>query len=376
MKKNSIIDPARLHCGFLPTLVFLFTVFGNLDGRTVSVVNAQGKTVEISGQWFLSHRIGENNKIDVNEFYVHRGYLNFKPEFTSALSARITPDITTDKDGDGKGDLKVWLKYIYLKYSLPSAGFFTKPYFEFGQVHRPWLDFEEHINMYRCEGTMFLERNHLLNSADYGVTFVTLLGGEVKKTYRENVNKYYPGRYGSIAVGIYNGGGYHAVENNTNKVVESRFTIRPFPDSLPGLQLSYFGAIGKGNTVDEPDWTINSAFVSLEEVWYVLTGMYYKGKGNYKGDFIDSFGNSTEQSGYSLFGEIKIPEKKISFIGRYDSFDPDITINQNTLTRTIIGFAYHFHEHHKLLVDYDCAKQNSGTITQSSFVKTTIEVHF
>lgn len=118
----------------------------------------------------------------------------------------------------------------------------------------PWLDYEEHVNWYRCQDTIFIERNSTFNSADFGLTFVSLLGGEMSEEYQRKVNNKYPSRYGSMAFGVYNGGGYHASEKNENKVLEGRLTVRvrPLPDIIPGFQLSYFGITGKGNKEEEP----------------------------------------------------------------------------------------------------------------------------
>ncbi len=50
-------------------------------------------------------------------------------------------------------------------------------------------------------------------------------------------------------MGVYNGSGYHAAENNyQNKPVEYRVSVRPLPDILPGFQATYFGLYGKGNS--------------------------------------------------------------------------------------------------------------------------------
>jgi len=358
--------------GSTPRMIAFSAIIAVLLSACGSGLNvyAQEKTdIDISGLWFLSYQAGKNAGRDVNRFFVHRGYLTFKPKFSPHLSARITPDITRDE----KGDIKVRLKFMYFQFSLPGSHLFTKPYIEFGQAHRPWLDFEEHINYYRCQGTMFMERNHLFNAADIGVSFVSLLGGEVDKTYQAEVNSNYPGRYGSVSFGMYNGGGYHAEERNTNKVLESRVSIRPVPDTFPGLQLSYFGIIGRGNTGDSPDWTLNAAFVSLEHKRYTVAGTYYTGRGNSQGTALDSQGNPCRQSGYSGFGELKFPASKFSIIGRYDSFDPDTGIGGNNETRTIIGAAYHFYGAHKALLDWDYVK-NGGEKT--SLAKFTIEVHF
>lgn len=46
------------------------------------------------------------------------------------------------------------LKYLYAELRPPDAGPFTDMKSEIGMGHIPWLDFEEHINPYRCQGTM------------------------------------------------------------------------------------------------------------------------------------------------------------------------------------------------------------------------------
>ncbi len=320
--------------------------------------------------WYLSYL----SNSDFSKFYMHRGYINIKTKFSSRISTRITPDVTQDKEGDGEGDIEVRLKYAYMKFSLPGNSFFTKPAIEFGLVHKTWLDFEEHINYYRCQGTMFLERTHLFNSADFGISFFSLLGGEMDESYKKDVNNKYPGRYGSIAFGIYNGGGYHAPEKNNNKMIEGRITLRPLPDVIPGLQFSYYGVFGKGNLESEPDWRINTAFVSFEEKRLVLTSTYFAAKGNSKGNALDQFGNPLNQKGYSLFGELKSSCKLFSIFGRYDYYEKNTGLEKNETKRTIAGVAYHFMGHHKAVLDYDTIKYAATDETDSCF-KFTIEVH-
>ena len=194
--------------------------------------------LSIDMQWFLSYQLGESNDAEFNRFALKRGYVNIKKGINKTFSGRITTDITTDREGDGEGDIEMRLKYLYLKTQMPSFGPFHKPYLEFGLVHTPWIDFEQAINRYRVQGSMFLDRNDMVSSADFGVVFMSLFGGTMDKKYTETVNGKYPGRYGSMSVGIFNGGGYHALEYNNNKAVEGRVTIRPIPDRVPGLQVT------------------------------------------------------------------------------------------------------------------------------------------
>jgi hypothetical protein len=92
---------------------------------------------------------------------VRRGYIIIKQQITEELSGRITPDISLDQEGDGEGDIELRLKYLYAKYNFPDLQIFTQSFLEFGLAHLPWLDFEEHMNLYRVERTMFMERKNI-----------------------------------------------------------------------------------------------------------------------------------------------------------------------------------------------------------------------
>ena len=346
------------------------------DAQNTPSTESDPVDVKISGQWFLSYLYGRVNGTRVNQFTVNRGYITINARFNSSLSGRITPDVSVDKEGDGAGDLELRLKYAYLKWQMPDLSFLVKPYIEFGLVHRPWLNFEENINNYRMQGTMYLARNGVINSADFGVTFVALLGGEMNDHYKKNVNRSYPGRYGSFAIGIYNGGGYHALEQNVNKPLEGRLSIRPFPESLPGFQVSYNGVYGKGNTKEKPEWFINMGYLSWEQEQFSVNVTYYTGQGNYKGTAVDSLGTSLDQYGYSLFGTYNIPCFPLSLIVRYDYFTQKADDRDKTDRRYILGLAYHLHRNNRILVEYDRNNGNSLYGENTSRVGITVEVKF
>jgi len=343
-----------------------------------SVVKAL-KDIKFNLLWYLSYMDGEGKDVggsagdgeSRSKFAIKRGYFRFTKTLMPWFDAHMTFDVTQAKDDDSSldGSVAVRIKYAYAKFKLPDVAFFTKPFVEAGIVHMPWLDFEEHINWYRCQDTMFIERNSTFNSADFGLTLVSLFGGEVDKEYQEKVNNKYPGRYGSMAVGVYNGGGYHASEKNDNKALEGRLTIRPLPDVIPGLQFSYLGITGKGNTKDEPDWNVNLGMASFEHEYLVLTGQYYDGKGNQKGS--DTF----DKDGYSIFAEIK-PHKKFSIIGRYDEFDPNDDADDDENTRYIIGAAYHIDKQHKNMVvlDYDTVDYEDSSKDDDKRIQLTLQV--
>lgn len=359
--------PSRVR-GFLQRVAVLLGL--SLALTIPSFASAQSSPTRIGGVWYLTYRIGKSEGETFNRFGIERGYINIRHTLTDRWSGRITPDVTLDDFGD----VKVRLKYAYGDLKLDDAGIFTSPHIEMGIAHRPWLDYEEHINLYRNQGTMFLERVHLFNSADFGVTLFSLLGGEIDEEFQETVTDSYPGRWGSVAVGVYNGGGYHAKEQNENKTLEARLSLRPFPDAVPGLQVSYLGMYGKGNTEQGPDFTVNSLFGSYETRDVVLTAQRYFGEGDQKGTFIDDDGVAVGQDGYSFFAEWKLHEPGLSLIGRYDSFDSDAEGADSD--RLILGVAYHIQGHSKILVDYDIESPDGFDTIRTRVLKAGLEFHF
>jgi hypothetical protein len=312
-------------------------------------VDSLTKSFTVGGEWFIAHQWlspDQNN----NAFKLKRGYLTVENKFNDIFSARYTQDITIDDEGDDAGNVELRFKYCYLKANLPSYSAFTQSFVEVGLVHRPWIDFEEHINDYRVQSEMFLERANVINSADFGFTYVTLLGDKMDADYLQSISNSYPGKYGSISIGVYNGAGYHALEANNNKTVEGRFTLRPFPEKLPGFQLSYNMAMGKGNDTLSSDFRLNSFYLSYESRYLILTAQYYSGKGNMSGS------SPEKHTGYSFFGEFLIPNTKFMLFSRYDYFDPEIT---NAYQIAVGGFGYRFFKQNKILFDLDWSDKSS-----------------
>jgi hypothetical protein len=146
-------------------------------------------------------------------------------------------------------------------------------------------------------------------------------------------------------------------------VVEGRLTLRPLPDVIPGLQLSYFGIYGEGNdndntAADWPDYVVNMGMLSYQNPWVVLTGQYFATQGNAKGTWVDGTGDALETAGHSFFGNLKLPvfDGKLSLFARYDHFDQDADdkIGDETEYDLYIGgLAYDIYKGNLLLLAYE-----------------------
>ncbi len=329
------------------------------------------KGLSISGLGYLHYDIGVKPKSgdseeSFNRFTLGRGYLTVKKTLTPWLSARITSDITRKADGDWE----YRLKYLYAELKPSDMGFFTNMKMEIGQGHNPWLDFQEHVNPYRAQGTMAIERAGVFNSADLGVSLRGNFGGRLEDAKEKTGNHHYDGLYGSWHVGVYNGSGYHADEANNNKAIEGRFTIRPLPELIPGLQISYLGMYGEGNkdyNGEKPDYVVNMGYISLENPMYIFTAQYFRTTGNAGGSWValDSDGSikdELETEGYSFFGRVRMPfMRKLAVLARYDHFDQDKDgdiSDDATYDMFIAGLSYDIYKGNMLMavfqtVDYD-----------------------
>lgn len=335
-------------------LVFCILSLGlwvNASGQdTTRTFTEYLRSTRISGQWFLAYRYHLSD--DVSRFYLKRGYLNFTNNLTEQVSVRFTQDITVDREGQDAGNLELKLKYLYLKVHDIGIELLPSTYLEIGMVHRPWIDYEQSVNRYRLQSKMFAEEAGLINSADLGLMFGGLIGGRIDSEYRNKVNASYPGRYGSYALGVYNGGGYSAIESNRNKTLEGRLTLRPLPDYVPGLQGGYSFALGKGNTTQSPDFRLHLFYISWESKFSKLLVQFINAKGNAGGSFVDAQGLALKNEGISAFAEAHVPGLPLSIMGRYDYFEAKANsmLNQESLSG---GLAWHIRQFGKALLFYE-----------------------
>jgi hypothetical protein len=312
-----------------------------------------------------------------NFFQLKRGYFGADVDITSYLTARFVSDITSDSTGD----VKLRAKYMYGKFHWKGNEAISSPYMEFGLAHMPWLDFEEAINGFRMQDTMFLERNSIFNSADIGVLVGSDFGGSMGSDYKSKVNSHYAGKYGSWQVGVYNGGGYHATEQNKNKVLEGRVTVRPVPSRVAGLQFTAFGIIGKGNqATNPPDWRVFDGMVSYESQYFTFTGQGFVGRGNQAGTAVNSDGTGAVQRGFSAFAAVHIPTPKIggkiSLLGRADEMNTNTAVYNDIKRLYIAGVAWHFYKSNIWLIDYQRTNHSVSTIPGEDRAQITLQVGF
>jgi hypothetical protein len=171
---------------------------------------------------------------------------------------------------------------------------------------------------------MFAEREGLIpGSGDFGVSYFTPL----------------PGGYGEVHGGIFNGEGFTQAESNKYKSVQGRLTIRPFPNKglAHGLRVSGFYNVG-WYAADRPR-RLGIVMGSFEHRHLVATLQHL---------------NATEapaavtppieiaRNGWSIFIEPRQGPSGWAGLFRYDGYEPDESLIDNSQHRVIAGGGYWF----------------------------------
>ena len=328
------------------------TVLGLALAMSIFFSGVEAQSIQdnfrIDGVMFFTFEHDITGDSSENQFTIKRGYVNFRTQLSERLNARLTQDVTIDEEGDGLGDIELRLKYAFVEYEIPSLGIFNQPVISGGVTSRPWISFEQDVNDYRSQKSMFLDQNDFLPSADYGISFESGIGESLDKPGLSSNDS----RYGSFAIGVYNGGGYSSIEENNNKVVEGRISLRPAAEFLPGIQVTAFGAFGKGNASYSPDFNIYGTGLTYESQRFNAVVQGFQSTNDILFDGIVSPNPPYDFQGWSGFGEIQpIKEYPIFLTGRTEQM-VDQDQNRWIVKESVFGLACVFKDRSKVILNY------------------------
>ena len=259
------------------------------------------------------------NRDAFNVFDLTRGYININGQLSKNVRFRLTPDVRRITDSSLAGTLVLRVKYAFVELDNVKA---ARSWVRFGAHQTPWLDFEESIDRYRVQGTMFSEREGLIpGSSDFGVGYFTPVG-----------------KYADIQTGVYNGEGYAQTDVNKYKSAQGRLTLRPFADRgiANGFRLSGFYSAG-WYAADRPR-RIGIVMGSFEQTHLVGTLQYLKATESPSA----VAPRDIDRNGSSGFLEIRQGMNGWAALARLDLLDSDEALANNEQHRIIAGGAYWF----------------------------------
>jgi hypothetical protein len=311
------------------TITTLLTTSSFADGV---IVKSKAATLKFNGTHYLGfvHEDPETGDGD-DYFETRRNYFQVKAYINDNPKdyMRITMDTHNEKGGEVNVRLKY--AYLYLDNILPNTGV------EMGQVHRPWIDYEEHHGwLYRSIAKTFVEEHsgaHFTNSADKGINFKTKTEGF------------------SSEIGLFNGEGYHGSDDDGENGLsfEWRLTSSLYgtgkkhvhPEHDTYADISFLGQYNTKTLKNDEDFIWYGFHAVYNQPQFLVAAMYVqaddKGVAN----------NSKTGNGFTLNGEYRV-DHKWTLLGRYDSFGADDNKDREEI---IAGVAYKYSKNVKFIAN-------------------------
>ena len=310
-----------------------------LSALTASAVLAQAQQapqVSVTGVIYTQYQYTDAPIAAKSTFDMTRAYVNVLGRFSNGITTRLTTDILPTGT-----NLAIRLKYAFAAWT-PTGSSLT---YKLGMIQTPWVDFEETLWDYRMQGTIAVDRNGAMTSADIGF-------GVDGRWNNEQVNAQFA---------IVNGEGYAGGSGDFRKDVEARvsYRIQPTNDNsrVGGLRLSGYVGIGKvtGSGADRNRYL---GMLSYRTTQYTVAGEYVSVKNAaVTGSIISAFGT------YHLS-----PPSKIALIARVDIFDPNNNVANDGNTRIIAGASYQLSPNVRMLADLDRVKAQGGGAATNQFL--------
>lgn len=282
-----------------------------------------------------------------NYFETRRNYFQVKGYFFDDPKSYMRITLDTAQLTNGNWEMRLKYAYLYIDNVLPYTGV------EFGQAHRPWIDYEEHHGwLYRSISKTFVEKKQdadFSNSADLGINFKT-------KT-----------DYFSSEIGLFNGEGYHGVldkDKNNGLSFEWRLTANLLGTGKKHVHarhdtyadISFYGQYNKNLTKKGALNPSNGLFEG-DFIWYGLNAVYNQPEFLIATNYLKSTkaADKFKGKGWSVNGEFRLSTfddrlEKWNVIGRYDKWQLDAFSDPRT--NIIGGVAYKWNKNVEFIGNY------------------------
>jgi Phosphate-selective porin O and P len=266
-----------------------------------------------------------------NNFDVTRAYVNALGKFGD-VGGRVTTDVNRTADGS----LTIRLKYAYATWR-PAGGPLT---LKLGQMHTPWVDWEEALWDYRMQGPIALDRNGYLSSSDFGA-------GVDGAWRNERLN---------LQLGVYNGENYNRAPGDKRKDVSGRASFRLLNTDdmsrVGGVRLTAFGQLGTPT-----GGGIRNRYVgmlSYRSKLATLAGEFAVTRDRLDAPPAPATPTATAIGHvFSGFGVLRVPNTAVGIIGRVDVVDPNKDRDGDRQTRVIAGASYQINPNLRVLGNVD-----------------------
>jgi len=313
-----------------------------------------------------------------NSFYLERAYINVMASLMPDLKARVTPDVFSYTDGNGKTQYNLALKYAFIDYTPFKSESGLSLGFTFGVVPNNWIGTNDKYWGYR---------GYVKTLTDYSWTRSAVKSGNtVSKTTAAyfssadmglQINFTAPKGFAELQAGIMNGNGYrnlsfdnrfkdlfftafvHPLQPQINKKMEAlKKAGKDRMDGITDISLGGFAYIGKldkgenyaaGGVQYERNRFGGMAHIryNFKKVGFIKIGGEYSVQNNVDPGILTPEKLETSPKGYSYYLEFNPPvesiNEKLMLVARFDAFDPNIPVHDLSAAKTFDD-------------DYDCQR--------------------
>jgi hypothetical protein len=306
----------------------------------------------------------DSNVQHINNFDITRAYINVLGRFAGGLATRVTADIFTNSNIPGSRAYRV--KYAYVTWT-PEGSALT---YKIGEMHTPWLDWEEAMWDFRMQGQMAMERGGYLSSSDFGA-------GIDGKFNNDQFN---------FQVGVYNGENYRGALGDANKDLMARASYRLLATDdgsrVGGLRLTGYAQLGTPSSGGTRNRFIG--MVSYRSMDLTLAAEYGATEDSTTGGNTTTAGGAVaakpdiKGSVISAYAVVHVPQTRWSVIGRVDITNPNTSpagtgpsdslrnvLQTPKTTRIIAGIAYQLNPNCRLLANADLLSYESAFVPKA-----------
>ncbi|HJY64320.1 MAG TPA: hypothetical protein VJ455_09205 [Ignavibacteria bacterium] len=305
-----------------------------------------------------------------NSFFLERAYINVIASLTPDLKARVTPDVFSFTDGNGKTQYNMGIKFAYIDYIPFKSDNGLSVGFRLGVVPNNWTGTNDNYWGYRGFQKTFTDFTWTTSAVKSGNSVIRTQSSFFSTAdlgFQINFNA--PNGIAELQAAVVNGNGYrnlsfdnrfkdlfftafvHPLQPSINKKLEELKKAKK--ERLNGLaDLTFGGFVYMGKLDKGENHALNGVQYernrfggmahlryNFKKAGFIKIGGEYSVQKN-----VDPVSPSTEKAetnsgGFSTYLEFNPPVQsindKLMLIFRYDSFDPDVYTSP-TGTTTIV----------------------------------------
>ena len=290
------------------------------------------KLLQLSGYTHIRYQFFEE-KTKNDGFDIRRARLNAKGAFTPSFSYRLQVDFINNPNL-----LDAYAEYKLNKIVIFTLGQFAVPFSL--ESTTPELSMESIDRSQAVEALVGRTKDIIGNQGgrDIGIQ----VGGSLIELNDLPLIEY--------KLGLFNGAGVNTSDNNNDKDVVGRLVLHP----IKGINIGSSFYNGMGYYGQVPKSHIRNRFgfdIALDYAKVTFHAEYLQGK--------DS---TTSRAGYYLQAAYYVVPKKLQLLIKYDTYDSNKDVTNNSTTYYIIGANYNITANIRLQASYSFRKEGNVKI--------------